>query len=183
MLPNTCNNNPSLSAAKTSTFSGRTFTSHNCPEGLHCSPFAALLLSTEPIWKMFFPISHLDTNTWENRVQVWKIPMLPFKRGNGEKCLSCCSKGISLINHRCLQKPAAWWGFGGPCFICIHKDSNPARRWGAQFLGCPISLIPFVWYYLPCHKSSAYSCNRVVKKWVLNTEWVSILALLGFPVT
>lgn len=145
MMPNTCNNNPSLSAAKTSTFSGRTFTSHNCPEGLYCSPFAALSLSTEPIWKMFFPISHLDTKTWENRVQVWKIPMLPFKRGNGEKCLSWCSKGISLINHVCKSQQHSG-GSGAPASSAFTKiqtqqGGGPLSSWvvlSASFHLCGI---------------------------------------------
>lgn len=52
------------------------------------------------------------------------------------KCLSCCLKGISLINLRCPQKPCslttAWWGSGSSRFIYIRTDSNPVggcREW------------------------------------------------------
>lgn len=62
-----------------------------------------------------------------------------LKRGNGEKCLSCCLKGISIINHWCPQKlcslTAAWWGFGSSHFIYIQKDLNPVGGAGRSVWG------------------------------------------------
>lgn len=91
---------------------------------------------------------------------------LPFlsKQGNGNKCLSCYFKGISLINHGCLQKPwlltAAWWGFGISHLIYIYKDTNSVGEAGRCALG-PLVLSHLI--SVSCHL--CYNSNEKSLWW------------------
>lgn len=74
MLSDAEYNNLSLTAAKTSSFTGSVLTVGHSPQGLHRSQLltAAALVGAGPISKTLVPISHCDTKTWENGVRVKK---------------------------------------------------------------------------------------------------------------
>lgn len=133
MMPNTCNNNPSLSAAKTSTFSGRTFTSHNCPEGLHCSPFAALSLSTEHIGTMFSPIRHLDTNTWGIGSRFEKYQCYPLNRAMVRNV--CPAAPRAFHSSIMSAKASSMVGVRGPLLHLHSQGFKPSKEVGPSVLG------------------------------------------------
>ena len=163
---------------KTSTFTGPSMTGHNCPKGLHCSPFslitaAAFPLNTGPMKIKNICISSICQQLSTNRVQVEKS-FYPFNNPFVQAC-------NLLVNGKWQMLLKIKTNFYFPIILLCHT-----AMWYLSYITvnqprCSLmGLLYFLLSILFCSSCHMFVCvSKDICSWVCGFVCFSVRAYVG----